>query len=243
VDESTALSPPELLELINSERYGVEYQPLVNVNDGDCFGYEALARFYDRKGNALPPLLIFRLLHESPLMLAQVEFQLKCIQLQNRPDNRPLFINIDPDAYLGFGDNLEQNPMLHLMRDDENLVIELIENTSVSDAEVSQQLASLFRRHGLQLALDDVGAPVSMVSFAVMQTVDFLKFDRSWLSHARERDSRVLLQSLIRYARDTDKQTVLEGIENAEDFEFARSMGFDLVQGFRYRERFINHFC
>lgn len=36
-----------LLDVIRCQRYGVEYQPIVNVETGEGAGYEALARFYD----------------------------------------------------------------------------------------------------------------------------------------------------------------------------------------------------
>lgn len=80
-----------LLALIEQQRFGVEYQPLIDTQSGEIMAYEALARFFDHKGLPVSPLDIFQALHESPLMLAQVELQLKRIQLRYRPAGVPLF--------------------------------------------------------------------------------------------------------------------------------------------------------
>jgi EAL domain-containing protein (putative c-di-GMP-specific phosphodiesterase class I) len=38
-------------------------------------------------------------------------------------------------------------------------------------------------------------------------------------------------------ARETGAHTVLEGVETTSDFVLARDVGFDLVQGFLFKDR------
>jgi EAL domain-containing protein (putative c-di-GMP-specific phosphodiesterase class I) len=38
-------------------------------------------------------------------------------------------------------------------------------------------------------------------------------------------------------ARETGAHTVLEGVETTAEFVLARDLGFDLVQGFLFRDR------
>lgn len=230
-----------ITELINQRRYGAEYQPLIDCQTGEVVAYEALARFYGADGVSVPPLDMFRYLHESPLMLARVEQDLKQIQLSQRPAGKKLFINLDPDAYLGFGYGGPENPLISLIAQHDNLVVELIENTSVNDAVASQELISELMALGKQLALDDVGAPDSMVALPVLSTVDYIKFDRSWLARIDDENSLILLESLISYARRTGKTTVLEGIETEQQLQLALQLQIDLVQGFLYKQQFIEY--
>jgi EAL domain-containing protein (putative c-di-GMP-specific phosphodiesterase class I) len=65
------------------------------------------------------------------------------------------------------------------------------------------------------------------------------KFDRSWFNQLYLPNHRIALESLIRYAKDTGKRTVLEGVETAEQLEIARQLNVDMVQGFLFKQRFI----
>lgn len=225
-------------ELVDAQRYGVEYQPLIDIDDGRVRAFEALARFYTPDGSSVPPLDVFKQLHDSPMMLARVEYQLKKLQLAYRPEGVSLFINLDPDAYLGYGATGLDNPLLSLIAANEDLVVELIENTSVNDAEVSQQLCDALRQINIQLALDDVGAPESMVSLPILGIVDYIKFDRSWLLRQSDDNNVRLLAALVGYAHQTGKKTVLEGVETEADLSLARELGVDLVQGYLYSDQF-----
>jgi len=226
-------------ELVDAQRYGAEYQPLVDTCSGATVAFEALARFYDEAGLPVSPEDVFRQLHDSPMMLARVEHALKQIQLTNRPTDRPLFINLDPDAYLGYGASGLENPLLALLHQADNIVVELIENTSINDAAVSHSLCDELRRLNKKLALDDVGAPDSMIALPILSIVDYIKFDRSWLYSQEDRNSVELLSALVSYAKQTGKRTVLEGVETPEHLQLAQSLGMDLVQGYLFRERFL----
>lgn len=229
-----------LLALIEQQRFGVEYQPLIDTQSGEIMAYEALARFFDHKGLPVAPLDIFQALHESPLMLAQVELQLKRIQLRYRPAGVPLFLNLDPHAYSVFGDQGLTNAMAILLSESPDLIIEIIENTDVNDARMSHHVSEVMRSMGFGIALDDVGAPGTMVSLSILGDVDYIKFDRSWLTQNQSDDMQQLLKSLISFSRCSGKKTVLEGVESAEDLAYAVNMGIDYVQGFFYKELFIN---
>ena len=235
----------ELLDLVEQQRFGVEYQPLIDAHTGDILGYEALARFFDCNGGTILPLDIFQLLHDSPLMLAQVELQLKRLQLRYRPEGVALFLNLDPHAFSMCTDKDDPNvnAMANLLKGHQDLVVELIENTDVNDAKISNDVSEMMRKQGIAIALDDVGAPGSMVAMNILSEVDYIKFDRSWLRDELTENLLLLIKSVINFARLSGKKTVLEGVESAEDLATAVNLGIDYVQGFFYRELFIQKRC
>ncbi|WP_417594090.1 EAL domain-containing protein [Oceanospirillum sp.] len=226
-----------LYDVIQNRRFGVEYQPIVEPKSGEIMAWEGLARFINQDGKLLRPDLVFEALHADELSLFNVEYQMKWLQLTSAPQGDKLFLNIDPHAFAFFG-NDERNPLLELLKGKNHLVVEIIENTDASDAVYSSDMGRAYREQGLQIALDDIGAPNSMLSFDVLLSVDYLKLDRSWIKNQKKPHYGHLLNTLCTFARASGKKLVLEGVENEEDLMFAQQLGVDYVQGFYYRSLF-----
>lgn len=235
------LNPSQLLDLLHHRRYAVEYQPLICVAHQEVWAYEALARFLTANGTLLPPQAVFSALHNSPLSLYQAEAEMKELQLTESPSAYPLFVNLDPDACVIDVQHSSQqfSDWLTRLTIRPNVVVEIIENSSVSDARISQQLAQACHAQGVQIALDDIGAPDSLLSLPILLSVDYLKLDRSWLLQREKPAALSLLKALIQFAREIGKASILEGIETEQDLAFARFLGVDYVQGFLYRQHFI----
>lgn len=228
-----------LLDLIEQRRFGVEYQPIIALDDESIMGYEALARFYSVDGESLSPQLVFDSLHTNPLSLFQLEYEMKQLQLVHAPKGKlRLFVNLDPDAFQA-GDNNEINPLVTLLSGHSDVVVEIIENSNINDADISEAMVLAFSGSNVELALDDIGAPHTMLSLPIMLTVGFLKFDRSWLEYLDNSVRCSALRHLVAFAHESGKKTILEGIETKSQLLFARTIGFDYVQGFLYRHLFI----
>lgn len=237
---------PVLIELIERERYGVEYQPIVDVKSQDIYAFEALARFYDRNQRSLPPQQVYAALHQSPQYLFRVEYQQKVLQLARAPQGANLFVNLDQDSYFSCGISCQvggvENPFLDLFDSHRqgNIVVELIENSAISHAMMSLAMIEALSRHHFRTAIDDVCDPESMISTSVIQLVDYIKLDRRVAKEKHNQNLLHLAIALVGYARTTKKQIILEGVETDEDLRFAQAIGVDYVQGYLYRDRFIN---
>ncbi|TCP11603.1 EAL domain-containing protein (putative c-di-GMP-specific phosphodiesterase class I) [Crenobacter luteus] len=236
----TAIRADTLLDLIENRRVGVEYQVILDARTLEPFGYEGLARLYDRDGAPLPPQAVFDCLHASPLSLVQLELIAKTAQIEHAPADGKLFVNVDPDALLlGLAPNRD-HPMFRLLARRADVVVEIIENSNTQQADRSLALARALAEAGIQTALDDIGAPASLLALPLLMSVDYYKFDRHWLGRRDDAAHRALLSHLLGFARERGKATVLEGVETAGDLELARALGVDYVQGFLFRERFVS---
>lgn len=240
--QSDGLDFHTLQAVIKQQLYAIEYQPLIDLASGKVFAYEALARFYAPDGGAIPPDILFQSLHRDPLTLFQVETRMKELQIRHAPA-QTLFLNIDPHAFGDFDFPVAEHPMLQLLGLRDRVVVEIIENSDISEARASLEMERVLRSHGIKLALDDIGAPDAMLSLCVLARVDYMKLDRSWLLRCRERSQRLLLDSLLGYARESGKLTVLEGIETTRDLDLAQDLGIDYAQGYLYREQFLRIDC
>lgn len=222
--------------ILDSGDFFTEYQPLVHARSGRTCAFEALARFQHRDGRLLPPDRIFGLLHAEPALLLRAELTLKIHQVEHAP-RAPLFVNLDPDSYLRAGDR-HRNPFLALFGSaTRRIVVEVTENLVAADAPRAQEMIRGLRGRRLDVALDDIGAASGLLSFDAIVEAEVLKFDRTLLPRLRHPRSRALVQALVRMARETGARTVLEGVETTAEFVTARDLGFDLVQGYLFRDR------
>lgn len=236
------ISPDVLLSFLAGDGLGVEYQPILRVADGELVAYEALARFRHERLGYLPPDQVFRQLHDSPLSLFQLELLIKRLQLEACPAGTPVFLNIDQDAFEVFLGE-DRHPMVELLLEHQQAVVEIIENSSVADARVSIAMQQAFGGAGIPLALDDLGAHDSLVSFDVLLGVQYLKLARDWLSRLSSPAAMALLRGILSFARDAGKTVILEGVEDEAQMRWAREQGIDCVQGFLFRDRFVRHWA
>lgn len=232
------LAPLALIDLIEAQRYGVEYQPLVSASTDEIAGYEALARFFTASGAPLPPQPVFDALHANPLTLFRVEYAMKRLQIEHAPRTERLLLNVDPDAFAAVDDGGDEHPLVELVAACPHAIVEIIENSNLNDAQMSARLATALGARGVPLALDDIGAPGSMLALPVLLGVDYLKFDRSWLSALEHSVPRAALRHLVAFARETGKRTVLEGVEGESQRRLATELGVDYVQGYLFRSAF-----
>ncbi|QIZ77786.1 EAL domain-containing protein [Ferrimonas lipolytica] len=216
-------------------RMGCEYQPLICTHTLTAHGYEALARFHLPCGSPVAPNVVFDQFHQSPKTLARVEYLAKQLQLINAPQSGRLFINLDPHAV----NQHNEEAMLTLLAQQPNLTAELIENTSISDAKLSAALLKKLQQQGNEVALDDIGAPHSMLSLQLLSEVDCFKFDMTWLDRSDCDSQHQLLITLIDYAKKMGKTTVMEGVELQSQLHYARDLGIDLVQGYLFKSQFV----
>jgi len=236
------LSPATLIELMEKQRYGVEYQPIIEIKNKEIYAYECLSRFFDDKNTPIRPDIVYSSLHDSPLSLFQVEYQQKKLQLSYAPNKVDIFVNLDQDSYFSTGALKEENPFLKLFKGFEKskIIVELIENSEINDAIMSLAMIDNLSKNNIHTAIDDVCNPQSMVSTAVIQLVNYIKLDKYVLSNRGNVNFMLLVKALINYAHSADKKVILEGVETVDDLQFAKQLNVDFVQGFYYRELFKN---
>lgn len=237
------ISPLDLIDLIEAQRYGVEYQPIIDLKSKDIFAYECLARFTDRNNSNIPPDIIYAALHDSPLTLFQVEYQQKLLQLKNAPPNSNIFVNLDQDSYFAANQNNKENPFLALFKgyQNANIVVELIENSEINDAIKSLNMIDTLASNNINTAIDDVCNPFSMISTSVIQLVDYIKLDKYVVAQKHNKEFMLLVRALINFAHSAGKKVILEGIESDSDIIFARNINVDYVQGFLFKKWFVNY--
>ncbi|MCJ8311553.1 MAG: EAL domain-containing protein [Saccharospirillaceae bacterium] len=235
------ISPEVLIDLIENKRFSVEYQPIINLDTNKVYGYEALSRFVDAQGEFLRADHVYASLHYSPLSLFQVEYEQKKLQLSGAPTGGKIFINVDQDSYFASGISGINNPFLKLFNEynSADIIVELIENSEINDAKMSLEMIETLSENNIQTAIDDVFGPLSMLSFEVIQLVNYVKLDKYVVQNKHNKELMILVKAIVDYARVSGKKTILEGIETQDDLLIARELNVDFIQGFLFKDQFI----
>jgi EAL domain-containing protein (putative c-di-GMP-specific phosphodiesterase class I) len=115
----------------------------------------------------------------------------------------------------------------------ERIVIEVTEDSFLSEPERARALLLAVRRDGFQVSIDDYGTGFSSLSYLRDLPVQELKIDRSFVSMMRtDPRSRMIIASTFQMAGALGLRTVAEGVEDAETAAALIDLGADVLQGF-----------
>lgn len=115
------------------------------------------------------------------------------------------------------------------------LVVELTETILGEVESVLLGIINELHKHGFRVAIDDFGVGYSALGMLKNIPVDILKIDRSFFVNNKSNDrAELLLIGVLDIAKNLKLKTVAEGIEEAEQVEFLKKHGCNLVQGYYY---------
>jgi EAL domain-containing protein (putative c-di-GMP-specific phosphodiesterase class I) len=229
----------EVRESALAWRVGVEYQPLVDLHTHRTVAHEALARFRAADGTPLSPGRVFPELRRDLGLLADVELQLKRLQIERAP-GPSVFLNVDPDAWAAASPRTRRALLDHLSAPrSTEVVVEVVETGDAKAVAHARTMMRELREVNVTIALDDVGAAGAVFSLEALRDADVVKFDRSFLDRPRDPRDRAIARGLVAVSRALGARAVLEGVERQEHLQLAHELGFDVVQGFLLRDRTV----
>lgn len=229
-------------QAIKNEYIKVYYQPQVNASDGKICGLEALARWDDPTYGLLSPADFIDTLEEyhqiHRLDMYIVDKVCRDIRDAKTTGRKVLpislnFSRMDFDS-LNLAD--EVGSCLKKYEIDKNAIhIEITESTlSEDDTKLKEELKS-FRAQGYALWLDDFGSGYSGLNVLKEYDFDLIKIDMKFLSNfSGNEKARHILKNVINLAKALGMQTLTEGVETQETYDFLRDNGCEKLQGYLF---------
>jgi EAL domain-containing protein (putative c-di-GMP-specific phosphodiesterase class I) len=112
--------------------------------------------------------------------------------------------------------------------------LELTESMMFDDVDHIQDIVAQLHEIGYKISMDDFGSGYSSLSLLKDMDLDVLKIDRSLLGDKLTRNTRLLLDTVVRLAKSLSMHTICEGVEYEEQATFLKSVGCDAVQGYLF---------
>jgi len=214
------------------------FHPIVHAGDTSrVFAHEALLRGRGRDGLPLQPLAILQRAREAGLY-QELDLAACCCAIResaNLAGDVTVFVNFSPAMM----DDAERSLRATVAAIDaaglapQRFVFEVIEADRIEDTEHLDQVLDCYRRDGFRVALDDLGAGWSTLNLVHRLHPDFIKLDRELIKGVHEDRVKDLIASkLLEIGHGLGIQTIVEGVEQPQELEWARQRGADFVQGF-----------
>jgi len=229
-------SGAELRQIIRAGLVETHFQPIVHVESGQVFGYEALAR--GPRGSMFEtPKVMFGYsdrMRITPL-LDSVCRRRALSAARGMEADKKLFVNSLPSALLdpGFAEKAggDRRPGAGLPPG--GVVLEITERSGIEDFEKFRRRLEALRELGFQVAIDDVGTGYSSLQTISEVRPEFLKVDHSLVQGIhRSLIKQEIVTSILQIGDRIGAQVIAEGIESEEEFEAVKGFGVRLGQGF-----------
>ena len=247
--ESHVLSQgAQIQNALDTNRIGVAYQPLMQLESNQVVGYEALARMWTPDGQVIAASAFIsaahrlRLEHRIDAAVSQQALQ-HCFNahLEDAQSTRKHLINCSAD-FLSRPDCIDT-----LLRTAEahrtacgtrslvgsHVIIEITERQILGHPQETLALLQPLLDFGFELAVDDFGSGYSSFLYLLDLPVRYLKIEMELVQRAAvDPKARVMVRSIQTMAQDLGILTIAEGIETEVQRDLMREIGIAWGQGY-----------
>jgi diguanylate cyclase (GGDEF)-like protein len=227
---------------VAQDQLGLDYQPVVDLNNSQVVGIEALVRWQHPTLGLLPPVEFIPLAEETGAIDAIGCWVLDTAARQaaqwrhSMANHRDLWVSVNLSALqLRLPRNLEaiQHVLCDPATEAHHVVLEVTETALAVD--IDDAIASLqsLKQLGVRIAIDDFGTGYSSLSTLARLPVDILKIDRAFVSGpASTAGPAPMLEAIMGLASKLDLTVIAEGIEQPDQLHLLRDLGCPWGQGF-----------
>jgi EAL domain-containing protein (putative c-di-GMP-specific phosphodiesterase class I) len=233
---SLILGSEVLREVLRHEQVQVVFQPIVRLDTGQTFAYEALGRCTHQDLSPSPADL-FLLAEKVGLAadLSRLFRRTAVMQTPRLPGDPGFFFNVHPAEMEDpeFVGSLAE--AVAVLRDcGRNLFVEIHEDAVASPAAM-RELCDQLREIGAGVAYDDFGAGQARLAQLAEAPPDFVKLDMNLIRGIDKAPARQdLVRALVQVAGRLGVRTLAEGVETPEEASACRKLGCLFAQGFLF---------
>jgi len=226
-------------DALANDHFELYVQPIVNLTSGQMTHCEVLLRLRDgdeiiAPGRFLPAAERLGLIHLIDRWVIDRGFALAA-------EHTDLTIELnlsgatidDPSLVTYVADKLKQHGT-----DPRRIVFELTETSAVGNIGKAREMARSLSELGCRFAIDDFGAGFSTFYYLKHFPAQYIKIDGEFLSEKRNRTDDLVIESIVKIARDLGKQTVAEYVSDEARLERVRGLGVDYGQGYHFAAPF-----
>ncbi len=231
----------ELKEGLDRSELFLEYQPKIDVRNGETVGLEALVRWHHPRHGRMMPDEFLPVVENTgligPLTVVVLELALaEAAQWRDAGHPVPVAVNLSVRHLTDLSLPHQINDLLSKHRlPPSALVLEVTETLIMNDPVRSVGVLHLLRDLGVTIAIDDFGTGYSSLAYLRRLEVDELKIDKSFvLNMSEDEGNATIVRSTIELGHNLGMRMVAEGVEDAETLGMLRAWGCDFAQGFHF---------
>jgi diguanylate cyclase (GGDEF)-like protein len=230
-----------LRKAVESQRWALHYQPILDLRSGRMEGVEALIRWMEPDGTMVPPGDFIPVAEELGLIESIGDWVVRELIYQAQA-----WKELEIDLEISFNLSPRQfwqpdlaRKILERIReggiDPSKVVVEVTETSAMMDPERAQAILEDLHGGGLRIAIDDFGTGYSSLARLRHMPVDVLKIDRAFVRGVDvDPQNASIVGAFVELAAGIGITTLAEGIETEGELGFLRDRGCVLGQGFLF---------
>lgn len=219
-------------DALDEERMVLYSQPIIPAGE-DVPSEELLVRMISRTGAVIPPGA-FLPVAEKYGLITEIDRWVVVQAIRLAARGRRVEANLSA-ATVGSLDILPliEDQLIATGADPANVTFEITETSLMRDIEAGEQFTKALAGLGCGVALDDFGTGYGSFTYLKRLSIRYLKIDIDFVRELLTSEAnQALVRAIIGMAKAFKLQTVAEGVEDQETWDFLRQEGVDFGQGF-----------
>ena len=218
----------------------MHYQPQLRLTDNHWTGIEALVRWQHPVHGLLYPDAFIALAESVELALPFTEavMDIALADMRQFIDRAgftgSISINMPPAALTDvmFPERLLAR-LLASGVEHTRVIMEVTETSIAENVAISLDIETRLRMRGIRLSIDDFGTGHSNMERLHGAPFDELKIDMVFMRNSdTDPSARAIIRNSVELGHSLGMNVVAEGVETATTFEWLRSLGCDIAQGY-----------
>lgn len=224
---------------IEEEQFEVYYQPLINLENGEVIGLEALLRWNHPEKGLLFPAFFLSVAEEAGLMIELGDWAVNTAlsEVQSWRESGfemgKLAINFSNKQFgqRDFVDKIMQALNAHNFPPSA-LEVEVTETVLISDMGSSIIKLGELNDAGVRAIIDDFGTGYSSLSLLQKLPISRVKVDRSLIQQMDNVSGRSIIEAIAHMVKGLGFEMSAEGIEEGYQLDYLKQLECSDVQGF-----------
>lgn len=230
----------KLKEATFHQNFEMYFQPQYQASDQKLRGVEALIRWKDNDGEMISPSVFIPIAEKNgtivPIGTWVIEESVRIYADWKRKYNSSLILSLNISAIQYKRPDFISKLMMTLKKyevEPTEVELEITESVLIDDfVEITNKLAVL-KEYGFKISLDDFGTGYSSLSYLKGLPINTLKIDKSFIDTViSDSNTKIITESIIYMVKKLGYETVAEGVETQEQFEYLKSIECDNIQGY-----------
>ncbi len=228
----------ELRQALTDGEFVLHYQPLVEAENGEPTGFEALVRWDHPIRGIVPPAEFIPIAEQSGLIREIGDWTIReaCHAACDWPSDMTVAVNLSPKHFmLSDIEAVVRDALLKSGLEPGRLELEITESLLIDRSdEVLDKLGNL-KELGVTIAMDDFGTGYSSLSYLLKFPFDKIKIDRSFVTAlTTDPAARDILRSIVALGKTLKMNITAEGVENSEQADFLKEVACNHFQGYLF---------
>ncbi|MFJ7826319.1 GGDEF domain-containing protein [Psychrobacillus sp. NPDC096623] len=222
--------------IIDKKAIETVFQPIISLQTGQIYGYEALTRGPSNTVLHNPENLFDYALKNGKLWelenVCRANALKRAYELQAEGK---LFLNVNPNIMNDpkFKQGFTKEFLSLFQMDSDSIVFEITEREAINNLKDFINTIDHYKKQYYQIAIDDVGSGYSGLNIITDVRPHFIKLDMKLTRNIdKDRTKQLLVRSLCEFANYSQIHIIAEGIETIEELQTLIEIGVHFGQGY-----------